>query len=184
MLHYQEKEFKLTDYGSRLSIKKQVVREFLKENPGTGRGDAASRYKYCVETLKDGTKIILTRPTSQGYQKLRGFDFRIDVPGITFNKKGRARQTPSHDDILDDLKKKRREHPRLKNKLLEAIERVYDCEDVGKVFQDYRRLNFTTGFSVELLLKVINWMFIEQDMRDWNFSGRMMLMNGIEKALK
>ena len=36
------------------------------------------------------------------------------------------------------------------------------------------------GRPVEMLLKVIKWFFIEQDIRYWNYSGRNMLKNGID----
>jgi hypothetical protein len=180
---YKEKKFKLTAYGSREGIRRQVVLEFLEEIPGKGTEDKASRYKYHVETLRDGVEIILTRPTSQGWQKLRGFDFRIDVPKMNFSKRGRKRVSPKHADIENDLKMKGLTHPRLASKLLEAIERVYECEDVEQVLKDFDDLEFGVGFSVEFLLKVINWHFIEQDMRDWNYSGRDMFYSGIRKAL-
>ena len=38
---------------------------------------------------------------------------------------------------------------------------------------------FNSGYSPELILKLVKWLFIEQDIRDWNTSGRAMLMNGI-----
>ena len=184
MYTYKDINIKLTDYGDRRKIRKQIVLEFLKEEPGTGPEYLASRYKYHVETLADANEIILTRPTAQGHQMLRGFDFRVDVPGINFNKGGRARYYPSFEHIEKDLKLKRGKHPRLASQLLTAIDRIHKCEDVEKVVKDYDSLDFGSGFSVEFLLKVINWLFIEQDMRDWNYSGRNMFYGGIKNALK
>ena len=33
---------------------------------------------------------------------------------------------------------------------------------------------FESGFAVDHILKTIKWLFIEQDIRYWNYSGRYM----------
>ena len=38
-------------------------------------------------------------------------------------------------------------------------------------------LSFKTGLPVDHIVKVIKWLFIEQDITYWNTSGRSMLMN-------
>ena len=37
------------------------------------------------------------------------------------------------------------------------------------------------GLNVELLVKVLKWLFIEQDIRCWNYSGREMLWAGLPR---
>ena len=39
------------------------------------------------------------------------------------------------------------------------------------------------GFSLEVVLKVLKWLWIEQDIRYWNYSGRQMLKASVDKAL-
>jgi hypothetical protein len=40
-------------------------------------------------------------------------------------------------------------------------------------------INFKSGFPCDLILAVLKWLFIEQDIRYWNYSGREMLWNSI-----
>ena len=65
--------------------------------------------------------------------------------------------------------------------LLEALNRVYSCEDPATFVSEYMHLKFRFGLRVDLILMVIEWFFIEQDIRDWNYSGRAMFMNGINE---
>lgn len=70
---YHEMDFIVRDYASRAELRRIVVSQFLKEEPGLGGGSDASHYHYHVEVLSDGRRIYLTRPA---YLK-KGFDFRI-----------------------------------------------------------------------------------------------------------
>ena len=89
----------------RNELRKIVINKFLTEEPGTGRGEKASMYMYLVEKLKDGRHIYLTRPA-----RLRlGFDFLIHVKGERFKGGG---DNPAHDDIYDDLMRKKKGGPR------------------------------------------------------------------------
>ena len=46
------------------------------------------------------------------------------------------------------------------------------------------KLTYETGFSLELTLKALKWLFIEQDVAYWNYDGQMMLLTTIRSALK
>ncbi len=152
------------------------MEKFLEENPGTGSGNDASKYRYNVETLSDGSSIYLTRPA---YLK-KGFDFRISVEGRTFLT---GKDYPKHDDIFNDLRDKKNESAENYGILHKAMDRVYNCEDPTNVLRDYSDLRFDVGYPVELILKVLKWFFIEQDIRDWNYSGRMMFKKGLDDIL-
>jgi hypothetical protein len=158
--------------SSRNELRKIVLNEFLTERPGTGRGEKASRHKYVVEELKDGRKIYLLRPA---WLKV-GFDFEIWVERWSNNEDKR----PSHDDVLNDLRQKRKEKPQVYKKLHEAMLRIYNCEEPDEIIENYKELRFESGLSVELILKVIKWFFIEQDIRFWNFSGRRMFKEALD----
>ena len=173
---YHEIDFEVRNYTSREELRKTVVSKFLEEKPGLGRGDDASRYRYNVETLSDGRRIHLTRPA---YLK-KGFDFRINVEETIFLTR---HEYPKHDDIFDDLRLKRRENPTMCRGLHQALERVYNCEDPEYILSEYIGIKFNMGHPVELILKVIKWFFIEQDIRDWNYSGRHMFKDGIDGIL-
>jgi len=159
---------------SRRELRRKVVEQFLLEEPGTGRGEKISKYVYYVEELEDGSRIFLTRPA---YLK-KGFDFVIHVEDKVFMN---GKDNPTHEDILEDLRKKKKENPKLYRRLHEAITRVYNCEDPSEVLRDYSDLKFESGFNVELILKVLKWFFIEQDIRDWNYSGRAMLKSHLDE---
>ena len=38
---------------------------------------------------------------------------------------------------------------------------------------------FKSGFPYDLIIKTLKWLFIEQDIRYWNYSGHDMLWKGI-----
>jgi len=171
-----EMDFIVRDYTSREELRKILVSQFLEEEPGLGTGSNASRYRYNVETLSDGRRIYLSRPA---YLK-KGFDFRINVERTVFQTR---QEYPKHDDIFDDLRLKRQENAAMCRRLHQAIERVYNCEDPEDILPEYTDIKFNEGHPVDLILKVIKWFLIEQDIRDWNYSGRRMFKNGIDGIL-
>ena len=169
----RELEINITG-NSRNALRKYVIDQFFQEEPGTGGGDKASRYTYYVERLQDGSRVFLTRPA---YLK-KGFDFVIHAEGKIFSN---GKDNPSHDDIFQDLKKKKEENPTLYGLLHRAMVRVFECEEPNEVLKDLVSVKFQSGFDVELILKVLKWFFIEQDIRDWNYSGRGMFKSGLDK---
>lgn len=87
------------------------------------------------------------------------------------------------DNIINDLIRKKRADSSKFNQLYKLIERVYNCEDPDKILsrRGKKKIQYLSGFSVEFLLKVIKWLFIEQDIRYWNWSGRNKLFNRIKQ---
>ncbi len=165
--------YTLQTFGDRDKVRMAVVNELSKEAPGNGGGSLASRYTYYVETLRNGDRVYLRRPANLH----NGFDFVVCVENCNFNPTGRKRNYPTHDDIINDLKSKKAEDRLNYGKLFELIKRVYNCQSVP---QTEMMLNFTNGYSSELIIKTIKWLFIEQDIRYWNYSGRDMLWNRIK----
>ena len=149
-----------------------LLNNLVKERAGSGNKEKTSKYHYNVETLTGGNKIYLTRPVPLN----KGFDFIIHVEGHTFMN---GKDNPRHDDIASDLKEKKRRNITNYQLLLKLIDLVFLCNDPADIINKEHLPNFDKGFSVELLLKVIKWFFIEQDVRYWNWSGRNMLMSGI-----
>ncbi|MEQ9617832.1 MAG: DNA adenine methylase [Deltaproteobacteria bacterium] len=164
----------ISNEGTREDIRRRVVELFLNEKPG--KKEDYSNYIYFVETLSSGNRIYLKRPANLK----KGFDFRISVENIEFSQGiGRRRDYPKHDDVLQDLTSKRSENQVLYSKLFSLIEDLYTCKDLNK--SSYTEIRFSTGYPVDLLLGVIKWFFIEQDIRDWNYSGRHMFFSAIPK---
>src|SRR5438045_1236769 len=105
----QERTIHIAHKGTRRQIRERVIREFLKEHPGSGKKELASRYTYLAESLGDGKQVLLKRPTFK-----HGFDFVVRVPEINFGMgQKRRRYNPSHKDMINDLENKRALNPGL-----------------------------------------------------------------------
>ena len=168
-----ELDLHIGNIGSRNDIRMKVVNELAKEEPGLGKKELASQYTYYVETLNDNRRIYLRRPAFLH----NGFDFVVCIEGINFNPSGRRRDYPTHDDILNDLKQKYQEDPEKYKYLYVALCATYDCAYVD--LEPLNSIHFKSGFPCDLLVKTLKWLFIEQDIRYWNYSGRDMLWKGI-----
>lgn len=157
-----------------------AINEFAKEHAGTGIGAAVSKYRYDVETLADGRKIYLVRPAMLN----KGFDFVINLEQgnfphkyeRTYKRKGRVRKiihndAPDHCNIFKDLRAKKNREVALYPQLKAALELVYNCHDPDDII-NVNTPHFRVGYTVEEILKIVKWFFIEQDIRYWNWSGR------------
>lgn len=161
---------------SREDIRRVVTETFLNEVAGTGKGDATTRYRYNVYQVSANKYVYLSRPTHLN----KGFDFTVCVDGELFpsksNKHGRMTNSnkPSHYAILEDLKGKKQENKEKYNILSQIIKKIYNIQPITE-----KNPSFSIGYDVRMLLSIINWLFIEQDITYWNYSGRNMLMSGI-----
>jgi len=166
--------------NDRFKFRKEIIEIFLKENPGTGKGDATSRYVYLVKILKDGRKIYLNRPAIFN----KGLDFTLNVSNTNFStglltKKGnpkRASTRPTHNNILVDLENKKVENLDLYKLFVKQVDLIYGCQNPTNIVFDFK-----TGHSTELILECIKWLFAEQDLTYWNYSGRAMLYKSIKE---
>ncbi len=156
----------------RKAFRKEIINLFLEEEPGTGQGEYTSRYKYIVKVLPDERKIYLKRPANLN----NGFDFTLNVENTNFNEglEKRASTRPTHPNILDDLRNKKTEDKVLYDALKEQIDLIFECKKVER--DDF---SFRTGHSTQLILECIKWLFVEQDVTYWNYSGRNMLYEAI-----
>lgn len=155
--------------NDRSEIRKQLINIFLEERPGTGKDENCSKYEYIV--YDNSLNIVyLKRPA----QFNNGFDFTIHVSNINFNPNGRRTTRPTHSNILDDLRGKRIENPELYEILIFQIENIYNC-----LPYNLQTISFSTGLSTDILFETIKWLFVEQDITYWNYSGREMFYNAI-----
>ncbi len=170
-----EVEWNLTG-SSRRELRDKAVMKFLEEKPGYWKEGIkhVTCYKYFVETLKPGQRIYLLRPTFLN----KGIDFQVWVEKMQENKDRR----PSHYDIFQDLKLKKKENPELFTQLLFVIDEIWNCKDPEYALNKHK-FDFEQGFSCEFILKVLKWLFIEQDITYWNYDGRTMLRQAIDKEL-
>lgn len=162
--------------GTRNDVRMRVVDKFARENPGVGKGDDASKYIYYVEQLKNGDRIYLQRPANLH----NGFDFLVCVENTNYAKPGeRKRNYPKHDDFSEDLQAKKEENPKMYSKLYNLLLKVYECNDVSD--GELEEIKFNVGLPVDHIVKAIKWLFIEQDIRYWNYSGRSMTWGLVPK---
>lgn len=165
--------------GSRNDVRMRVVNALASEEPGNGNGENASKYTYYVETLSSGDHVYLQRPANLH----NGFDFLVCVENANYaNESERRRNYPKHDDFAKDLQGKKEENPDEYVVLYSLLRRVFDCEDVTD--EELIGLNFETGLPVDHIVKAIKWLFIEQDIRYWNYSGRNMTWGLVPKPDK
>jgi len=155
---------------ARHKIVKKVVNAFIKtEYRKKGKGVV---FRYPVENLPDGQVLYIARP---GLKK--NFDFKVEVP----EELGLGRGT--HKEIVAAFNDKKKENPQKFGTLLEALTKIYDCSenDVEQVLQSYLDLqtSFQKGVKVDVLLKVVKWMFIMEDIVYWDYKGRAMLYNAL-----
>jgi len=88
---------------------------------------------------------------------------------------------PSFKDVIHDIRKKLRVRPKLREDLFGAIALVFDCVEPDDALQRFPRLTrMAVGLETDKLLKILKWLFIEQDLTYWLQTGRNMLMSAIE----
>ena len=160
----------------RTSIRKEIAELFISEKPGTGIGEDCSKYHYIVENY-DNYCIVLKRPTGLN----KGFDFTVNIDGMYF-KRNRRYQNPSHNDIIEGLKYVKQNYNNY-NFVKDTINKIFLCKSVN--FDSLKDMSFIDGEGVErpiaLLLLAVKWLFIEQDITYWNWSGRYMLLNKLKE---
>ena len=168
-----KKELNLPKDLSRAEVKRYVIECFLDEEPGTGKRDLASKYFYNVECCEN-RNIFIARPATLNY----GMDFTVHVSGVEFRPKYAYKDRPKHDDIIQDLMQKKSKDPITYQKLAHLIQKIFLCQDVEK--EELRSLTIDAGLlTCEEVSLVAKWLFIEQDVTYWNYSGRAMFYSAL-----
>lgn len=153
--------------GTRNEVRMRVVNAFSLEVQGAI--DEIERYTYYVEKLNDGNRVYLRRPANLHY----GFDFLVCVENTNYAEPNKRRRNyPKHSDLEVDLQVKKYENSEMYKRLYFLLKKVYECHDVTD--DEMKELVFSSGLPVDHILKTIKWLFIEQDIRYWNYSGRRM----------
>jgi hypothetical protein len=170
--------------GNRRTLRRTLVSAFLDEDPGTGKGDLCTRYIYEVEASDSGHIIQLHRPAFLN----KGIDFTVRCMSIRFNPgKTRWRHVPKHDDLADILTGLQRARPRLYRQVQAAIICAFQCRPI----EGLDRLALLTapplvpghpGCPADVAVLVAKWLFAEQDLTYWNYSGRTMLFQKLRNA--
>lgn len=176
-MSYERLRYKLRS-KDRAYIRREIINLFLDEEPGNGRGADSSRYHYIVEEFDD-YNIELHRPAGLN----KGFDFTVHITGMHFKK--RIRYTnPSHGDIILALHDVKNHYSKSEYRLIsQQIENIYCDNDFN--LHAISRMSFCDCDGelrpIAIILFAIKWLFIEQDITYWNWSGRNMLMEKLDE---
>ena len=161
----------------RHEIVRKIVNTLIDtESQQRGKG---VKFRYPVENLSSINKqLFISRPG--GLRGKWNFDFKVEVS----EELGLGRGT--HKEIILDFHNKKQENPQKFGALLQALIAIYDCSenDVDQLLKIYPSLgtSFQSGANVEIILKVVKWMFIMEDIVYWNYQGRAMLYNALKEV--
>lgn len=165
--------------NTRQDIRKELVELFLNEIAGSGTGDNTSKYIYIVENLGIYS-IYLQRPT-RNY----GFDFKVNVESMYFKINDcRRHRNPSHADIVNILTAYKTQYGNIYPSIQSLIWQIYNCQNIDINHLSCNLPTFTNydgeQIPITLILYCIKWLFIEQDITYWNYSGRNMLFSHLQ----
>jgi len=155
----------------RKELRDKVIELFKNELPGKGRRELSTRVVYCVESV-GGKTIYLKRPAPLN----NGFDFEVHVSDKIFF--GRQKTRPSHKCIFILLTKLKQENIEVYKKVQLLIDELYNCNEKSLDSIDYEINNI----KIALILKCIKWLFVEQDITYWSYSGRKMFYQGLKNV--
>lgn len=164
--------------NTREKIREELILLFLQEKPGCET--ESSGYKYIVENIAP-YNIYLQRPAPLN----KGFDFVVNVENMYFKLGDKRRhRNPSHQDIVAVLLSYKQQFTQEYCKLRNLINRIFQCENFD-VAQEAKDLPPFTNYDGEMIpiaviLCSIKWLFIEQDITYWNWSGRFMLFRHLQ----
>ena len=152
----------------RHKIVRKVIGTFIKaEYQEKGKG---VEFWYPVENLPDNKRLFIVRP---GHKK--NFDFKVEVTEEMGLREG------SHNQIALDLRRKGQENQQKLKDLLQVVGEIYHCSenDINRLLEIHPGIKkaFQIGAEVEVLLKVMKWLFIMEDIVYWDNEGRAFLYN-------
>lgn len=161
----------IDEFSNREDIRKYLLYLYAEE-------DCKTKLRYYVENLEDGNRVYLERPTFLN----KGCDFQIYVENLITYNNGNDK-CPSHGDVFADLEKKKAAlKPQQYQKLISAIEDIFNIVPYKKIVPIIEQLPQPVGWPYDTLLKLVRWLFIEQDITYWAQTGREMLMAGIRNV--
>ncbi|HIE41577.1 MAG TPA: hypothetical protein EYP80_02830 [Candidatus Aenigmarchaeota archaeon] len=158
-------EIKITGKLGRFEIVKSVVSSFIEfEKDKKGKG---IEFRYPVEKLSNGETLYIHRPGVKW-----NFDFKVEIPQDCGLEDGR------HDQIALILRDMKRSSKEEFDKLQGIIDKLYHClnNDVDDMLKE-TPISYKDEVAIDILLKVIKWLFIMEDIIYWHYEGRAFLYN-------
>lgn len=158
-----EKYLDIDNINDVAMLRKRMLATYAEEDCGV-------KIRYYVEKLLSGKYIYIERPAPLN----KGCDFTIFVEDLMLHKNGND-CPPSHKDVIQDIKlKKEKMYGYQYNELLQAITDIYCAKPFDNAIKRTNMLPHI-GWDYDLLLKLLRWFFIEQDVTYWSGEGRDML---------
>lgn len=162
-----EKKLDIDNINNVALLRKKMLATYAEEECGV-------KVRYYVEELQSGKNIYIERPTALN----KGCDFKIYVEDLILCKNGND-YPPSHNDAIQDIVlKKERMYGYQYEELLQAITDIYCAKPFVNAIIRTKMLP-QIGWDYDLLLKLLRWFFIEQDITYWSGEGRAMLYDVI-----
>lgn len=154
---------------NRDEIVKKVIIAFIDFEKNKNR--RGIEFRYPVENLSICKQLYIHRPG----MKLN-FDFKVEIPKNCGIKKG------THEEIASILRKIKGKNENEFNNMWKIISHLYHCENnnVDCLLEQYP-VSLDSP-PPDVLLKVIKWLFIMEDIIYWNHEGRAFLYNFLKYA--
>jgi hypothetical protein len=130
---------------------------------------------YQVETLKDGRKILVTKPGGKSPD---------DIMVWVYEGPQGVHWRPSHNLIYKDMEKKIKFNKSEGLAILDALERVYQGEDPEDILAENPQLGQNLpGLPADLILKAYKWIWVQEDCNypPPKYQGRKMSMDKMRK---
>jgi hypothetical protein len=109
----------------------------------------------------------------------------VSIPTANYLfKKTNRYHTPSHDDIILALTYSQANYPTQYQSVKQHLHDAYNC--INASFASGSPLGYFSDYNnnlhpIEIIILASKWLFIEQDITYWNWSGRAMLWNELVK---
>jgi hypothetical protein len=164
------------DEESRIDQRVAVLLKWSEEE--SGDVGVKQRYRYNVESFSEAGVVYLHRPAFLN----KGCDFTVHCSPLISRNDGKKFTNPRHRDLVSEILFILNETPSFKEYIINSIQDVYDCKNINTICYGISTKfnNKEISDRFERVLKVLKWLFIEQDITDWNTSGRAMLMTNIK----
>jgi hypothetical protein len=157
----------LDQFSTKEEIRAFLMMQWINEFPET-------KYRYFVETYNNNLSLYLERPGRLN----KGCDFVIYAENAYIWNNGNDRP-PDHNYVFDDLKLKKTSLSSAEWKtVLFSINQIYNTRPYSIIMPNVNTLP-KIGKPYELIIKLIKWFFIEQDITYWFGQGRNMLYEAI-----
>jgi len=161
--------YRIEEHSSPDAIRKLLLDTWIKE-------PKYIKYRYFVDVLENSNRVYLERPGRLN----KGCDFVIFIEDDNLFKNGNDKP-PSHKYVTEDLKLKKQSLTADEwHDFFKAIDTIFQCSSYDDTLQYTQNLPIF-GKSYELILKLIRWFFIEQDITYWSGRGRKMFYEDVLK---